>query len=151
MNARKRTALLAATAVLGSGFALAAPSSAFASAQSGWTAYKTVGDVAGANAKGHISQHSNGRVYLTGTLDDTKQDGKDALLQISATYANGGKRYEYDVTGSHTDLGSKGGYNFAESVREIKVQECLANRGENGKWHLDKCGKGWHTIWSHWN
>lgn len=151
MNVRKRVALLAATAVLGSGFGLSAASSASAhsapSLQSGWKVYKHAGDVAGADARGSISQHGNGRVYLTGTLKDTKHDGEYALLQISAKYADKGKRYEYDVTGSHKELGSQGGYNFAESVRTIEVQECLAHKAGN-KWHLDKCGKGWYTIWS---
>ncbi|AUA08910.1 hypothetical protein GTZ89_36185 [Streptomyces sp. SID8382] len=145
MNARQRMALVAAAAVLGGGLAAAAPASA--SAQSGWTAKGYASDVAGAHASGKVYTRGDGRVQLTGTLKDTKTDGKYAILQISAKYVGGGSRYEYDVTGSSKSIGSAGGYNFASSVRSIKVQECIGHSGGSGHWYLDKCGSGWHEIW----
>ncbi|KRV49006.1 hypothetical protein AQ490_22075 [Wenjunlia vitaminophila] len=148
MNARKRVALLVAGAVLGGGLAAAAPATATtASAQSGWTARGYSSDVAGAHASGKVYTRNDGRVQLTGTLKDTRTDGKVAILQISARYADGGKRYEFDVTGSSKALGSAGGYSFARSVRSIRVQECVGHKGASGKYYLDRCGSGWHEIW----
>ncbi|WP_314175712.1 hypothetical protein [Streptomyces winkii] len=145
MNIRKRTALLAATAILGGGLATAAP--AAASAQAGWTAHTAASDVGGVHASGNIYKRGDDRVQLTGTLKDTKTDGKLAILQISAKYADGGSRYEYDVTGKSKQLGSAGGYNFASAVRSIKVQECRGHKTGSGRLVLDKCGRGWHAIW----
>lgn len=146
MNTRKRTALLLATAVLGGGLAAAGPAAA-AGQTAGWTARGSASDVAGAHASGNIYQRGDGRVQLTGTLRDTTTDGKLAVLQISAKYADGGSRYEYDVTGSSKQLGSAGGYNFASAVRSIKVQECLGHKTGSGRLVLDKCGRGWKEIW----
>ncbi|GAA2484912.1 hypothetical protein [Streptomyces longisporus] len=130
-----------------SGTATAHPQPTDASIQSAWTAQYTRGDVGGAHASGHIYKRGDGRVQLTGTLWDTKKsDHKLAILQTWATYADGGHRYERDVTGSSKALGSDG-YNFASSVRDIQVQECLGHKTASGRLVFDKCAPGWATIW----
>ncbi|NUR26386.1 MAG: hypothetical protein HOV83_11150 [Catenulispora sp.] len=141
---------LAVTAMLVSGLLGSAPAAgaqpAAISVQSAWTAQHTRGDVAGAHASGKVYKRGDGRVQLTGTLWDTKSDYKLAVLQIWATYADGGHRYERDVTGGSKALGSDG-YNFASSVRSIQVQECLGHKTGSGRLVFDKCAPGWATIW----
>lgn len=117
-------------------------------AQAGWTTYHTRGDVAGAHASGSAYTYGNrNRVAVTGTLKDTRTDGKLAILQLWATYADGGHRYERDITGSSKRLGQDGGYTFASSVRKIELQECVGHKTASGRLVFDKCARGWHTIW----
>jgi hypothetical protein len=152
MSIKSRALLAMAAIAVGVSLTLTptaiAASAPDASAQSGWTAYHTRGDVAGANAAGSVYTYGNqNRVKVTGTIKDTKADGKLAILQLWATYADGGHRYERDITGGSKALGQDGGYTFASSVRTIEVQECLGHKTASGRLVFDKCAPGWHAIW----
>jgi hypothetical protein len=118
-----------------------------AQAASGWNVTGTAGDIVGAYAHGSAYRRGDNRIQVTGTLTDTKADGKLAILQLWATYADGGTRYERDVTGSSKALGSSGGYNFASSLRKIEVQECLGHSTASGALVFDRCAAGWYRIW----
>jgi hypothetical protein len=112
----------------------------------GWNAKSTAGDKAGAHAQGNISRLSNGRVKMTGTLKDTKGDGKAACLWTQAHYRDGGRRNEYDYVGGKgrsIKLGSQDYYSFAPSVTGVWVREGL---GKSGKCNQGWAG-GWYRIW----
>lgn len=57
-----------------------------AHAATSWTIYGTSGDVVGAHAEGTLEFHSDGRLYVYGTLEDTRSDGFGACLQLVAYY-----------------------------------------------------------------
>jgi hypothetical protein len=140
---RKRLIL---TALAGTGLSLAVVQ-APAQAAGNWDLTGTGAGVAGAHAYGNVYRRGDNRVQVTGTLKDTDQDGKLAIVKLHATYADGGRRDERDVTGSSKALGSEGGYNFASSVRTISAMECLGHKTASGAIVEDHCASSWYRIW----
>lgn len=104
INSRKRVALLAATASLAGGLALAAPADAQTpsshgtalAAQAGQTCRNAYVSTTGASGSARICWTSLGHSYykanVTGTVKDTKGDGKRAALYIH-TYDPSGHSY----------------------------------------------------------
>lgn len=134
------------TLVAGPGASAVAPQASVRPATSGaWHTYHRAGDVAGVDSSGHIYKQGNDRVALTGTVRDTKHgDGERAALQIWATYADKGHRYELPnaLNGS-----SQFYFTFASSVRKVQIQECLVHHANDGTLHYDRCARTWQTIW----
>ena len=102
-----------------------------AHAATNWTTYMTDGDVVGVHAAGTLEYHSDGRLYMYGTIKDTKSDGYGACLHITAIYADGGVRKEARCNavgyGESISVGpAPGGYfSFASNVRELIAEEGL--------------------------
>jgi hypothetical protein len=141
VNIRNSVVLGAATAALGATVALAPNASASGGS---WSLSHTAGDVAGAYARGSVHTYgTSNRVEVNGRLTDTKSDGKLAVIQLWAGYADGGRRHEVVRTGSSTEID----FNFASSVRWITAQECLGHYTPARHWVWDKCAKGSHQIW----
>jgi hypothetical protein len=141
LKTRSKLALGAVTAAMGVTLALAPTAHA---SNTPWNLTHTAGDVVGAYARG--SAHTYGtrnRVEVQGRLDDTKTDGKLAVFQLWAGYADGGRRHNVVRTSSGTDID----FNFASSVQWITAQECLGHYTAGHNWVWDKCAKGSKQIW----
>lgn len=136
---------VALTALAGAGLGLAVlqvPAQA-----AGWDLNGTGAGVAGAHAWGNASRRGDDRVQITGTIKDTEEDGKLAIVELRATYSEGSPRVERDATGSSKALGSAGGYNFAPTVRTISGRECLGHKTASGALVVDRCAGEWYRIW----
>lgn len=136
---------VALATLVGAGLGLAmvqAPAQA-----AGWDLNGTGAGVVGAHAYGDAVRRGDNRVQVTGTIKDTDEDGKLAIVELRATYEDGSPRTERDATGSSKALGSAGGYNFASTVRTISGRECLGHRTASGVLVVDRCAAQWHRFW----
>lgn len=113
----------------------------------GWDLNGTGAGVVGAHAYGNAYRRGDDRVQVTGTIKDTEEDGKLAIVELRATYPEASPRYERDATGSSKAIGSEGGYNFASTVSTISGRECLGHRTASGALVVDRCAGDWYRIW----
>ena len=121
-----------------------------------WQTNGGSGDATGAYAEGDVWRQSDGGVFVTGFLKDTKGDSKSALLEVEAVYADGPRKSPDALNSLGKDnvvpVGvptepNAHGYLFPDGVEAVQVRECLSEAGAGSR-QKTECGSAPAVIWS---
>lgn len=121
-----------------------------------WQTNGGSGDVAGAYAEGDVWRQSDGGVFVTGMLKDTRGDGDSAVLEVEAVYGDGPRKSPDALNslgkGNVVPVGvptepNAHGYLFPDGVEKVQVRECRSAAGP-GPRQTTECGSAPAVIWS---